>query len=263
MNETSPDAAAGRDRFQRLAHASWVAPLIAVAVNFALLAMQRGQESAPNKIQATIGSVLILIGLGAGIIALIGTAKVGRRGILVPAIVGTVLNLALVGLAAAPRFMQPKLTKLEPAVQREGREILTNANLGLRLNLPNGFFAVAPETNASRGEYVFVKGNPTDKELDILLSITVLPGALSKQRLRLNPTNTAAAVKTFNWRGLEVDGLVVQETLLGTPFTTYRIQLPTAPRALQINLGAPTARKKELDEITAELLPTIDAKSNW
>ena len=142
---------------------------------------------------------------------------------------------------------------------------MTNGSLGLTLDVPAGFMHVPADKEPQRADYVFMKGDPTDKELDLLFSVTVLPGMLPKHRLQTNAssTNAAASVKTFNWRGLEVDGLVVQENLLGVPFTTYRIQLPVAPRALQINLGAPTARKTELDEIVAELLPTIDAKSNW
>jgi hypothetical protein len=248
-----------------LAHASWLAPVIAAALAAIILFSQGGQP-APNKVQAIVGPALILLGLGAGIIALFGVARAGRRGILIPALIGTALNLGLVSAALLPMLFRPKPTPLQPLARVNTQRVLTDTNLGVSLEIPPDFVGFPQAREMHKADYMFVKGDTTDEELDLLLSVTALPGALPRRRASQTnnfPAMTNAMPRTFNWRGLEVDGFVVNEDLMGTPFTTFNIHLPVVPRAVQISIAGPTARQAELEKIATAVLPGIDARSNW
>jgi hypothetical protein len=255
----------GRNIFQRLAHTSWVAPLCAIGMGAIILVAQGGTAGPASRIQSIVGPALILLGVVSGVIALAGMGKVGRRGILFPALIGTTVSLVLVGMAIMPFLMRSKPSVLQPLVHANGHRVLKDDKLGLALDIPEGFAEFPAGKQIQRADHVFVKGDTTDRELDLLFSVSALPAALSKARLQPGAVSgkTNVTVRTFNWRGLEVDGLVVSENLLGTPFTTFNIQLPTLPRAVQISLAGPTARQAELEGIAATLLPSIDGKSNW
>lgn len=78
------------------AKASWVAPIVAVALNVISNSAMQGRTE-----KAIIGFAslaIYLIGLVSGIIALSLVRKYGRRGILIPAIVGVCINGSLVVL---------------------------------------------------------------------------------------------------------------------------------------------------------------------
>jgi hypothetical protein len=86
-----------KNKFQELARASWIAPLIGVGVN---VMMVGAQIPADSKFR-WIGSVFCLVGFLCGLIALFGIPKYGTRGILGPAICGlsiTGLMIALAGI---------------------------------------------------------------------------------------------------------------------------------------------------------------------
>jgi hypothetical protein len=251
--------------FRRLARTSWIAPLCAIALGLIVLAIQRGQPGPAGRVQGIIGPALISLGLGAGVVALAGMARVGTRGVLWPALIGTGLNVALIASVALPHFLRDKPTPLKPLVHDSAQRVLQDTQLNLTLDIPAGFAEFPAAKEMQRAEHVFVKGDTTDRELDLILSVSAMPAALAKGRRppAVAGTRTNVNLRTFNWRGIEVDGLVVSEVLLGVPFTTLNIQLPILPRAVQISVAGPTARQAELEQITAALLPSIDGPSNW
>jgi len=266
VTQSPPTVRANRgNTFQRLAQTSWLAPLIAIALGLIVFFIHGNKPGPASKVQAVVSPALILLGLASGLIALIGVAKVGRRGVLVPAAIGTILNLVMIGGVVMPWIFTAKPTVLQPAVHANGHRVLKDDSLGLTLDIPNGFAEFPEGKQLQRANYVFVKGDTTDRNLDLLFSVTAMPGPLPKRRLQTNEIAAKAntILRTFNWRGMQVDGLVVSENLLGTPFTTFNIQLPLLPRALQISVAGPAARQAELEQIAAALLPSIDGQSNW
>lgn len=203
MTDTTPSGNSNsRNTFKRLAHASWVAPLLAFGVGVLVVVSQSGKVG-PSKVQAVVGPALLLIGLVSGIAALAGMTRVGRRGILVPALIGTALNLGLVSAALLPILFRPKPTTLEPLARVNVQRVLTDTNLGMSLEIPLDFVGLPQPRGSQKGDYVFVKGDTTDKELDLILSVRALPGTLPRRRrLQTNdvPAQTNAMLRTFNWR---------------------------------------------------------------
>ena len=83
------------DFYQQAARASWIAPLIVVALNFLnQSAKQPGVR--PDRTAALvvggISFVLILAGFALAIVALLGIRKRGANGVLGPAIAGLIIN---------------------------------------------------------------------------------------------------------------------------------------------------------------------------
>ena len=72
----------GKNRYQEMARASWLAPLIAVAVNFLFLASQGGKVGTSNKVQMISGPLFIIGGLLLGFGALAGIRKHGTQSFL-------------------------------------------------------------------------------------------------------------------------------------------------------------------------------------
>jgi hypothetical protein len=86
-------------RYHQAARAAWVAPIIAVLLGQFIGAGQQGILSGAAIAVATV--LVLLLGLTFGIIALVGVRKVGRRGVLIPAVVGIAINgLILLCLSA-------------------------------------------------------------------------------------------------------------------------------------------------------------------
>ena len=83
----------GPSFFQQAAKASWLAPIVAIAANFVLRNVDQ-----PEQRMVIVGlMLLVLYGLGLclGLVALAGVSSHGRRGILVPALIGVLLNAGI------------------------------------------------------------------------------------------------------------------------------------------------------------------------
>jgi hypothetical protein len=85
--------------FHQAAKASWLAPVIAIIANFFLRNARELDQRA-----AIMGLFLVaLYGLGLilGVLAMTGIPKHGRRGILIPALIGVVLNAGILVIVVA------------------------------------------------------------------------------------------------------------------------------------------------------------------
>ena len=91
---------------QQAARASWMAPICVFVINWALtMSIRSGQLDHLHGMGrlltlalVTLAALLALFGVAMGIVGLAGVRRHGRKGILVPAIVGICLNTAILGL---------------------------------------------------------------------------------------------------------------------------------------------------------------------
>ncbi|HUF28766.1 MAG TPA: hypothetical protein VMM18_17425 [Gemmatimonadaceae bacterium] len=77
-----------------LARASWICPVLIIAINFALQPVRSDPASwaLASRLFAVAGLALAIAGLGSGLAALSGVRRHGRRGILFPALAGSVVS---------------------------------------------------------------------------------------------------------------------------------------------------------------------------
>jgi hypothetical protein len=100
---------ADRARYENLARASWMSSGGAAAL-FVLveLVVKLDARSTANMVFGLAGKFLMLMGIGSGIAALIAVRKHGRKGILVPAIVGIGIAVGLIAaIVLAIIFLAP------------------------------------------------------------------------------------------------------------------------------------------------------------
>lgn len=98
--ETKRGAARPSSFYHQAAKASWAAPLVAVVIN--LVASVSFTLSRSGRIGVAVAcGILVVGGLVLGIASLFGIARHGRKGILVPGVVGIALNVAFLALAVA------------------------------------------------------------------------------------------------------------------------------------------------------------------
>jgi hypothetical protein len=111
-----PGSLPAKNGYQQLAVASWLAPVLVVAMNMLLI----GAKVPLGTIFNFLGGLFIVAGFVFGIVAFFGIPKYGAKGILGHAIAGVsitglIIFFAVIGLAGA-KDRQEKLTK----IQQEG-----------------------------------------------------------------------------------------------------------------------------------------------
>jgi hypothetical protein len=117
-----PPVLSPKNKFQELARASWIAPLIGIAVNVAMV----GAQVSPSSKLRLIGSIFCLIGFLCGLIALCGIPKYGTKGILGSAILGLSITglmiiLATIGFVAVKKRVAQRQQDVAQATQ-EGKD---------------------------------------------------------------------------------------------------------------------------------------------
>lgn len=86
---------------RQAARASWVAPLLACIISYIHSLTDYKEPPEGNKVIIAVLLLFIVAGLALGIIAILGTRKHGRNGIMKPAIIGIVVNLFFILLVVS------------------------------------------------------------------------------------------------------------------------------------------------------------------
>ena len=90
---------AAQDSIKTAAQASWIAPIASFAMNhFIHSGNTERNVMAVSIIIVVISISLYIIGLSAGLYALANIKKVGKKGVLIPAMIGVVLNAAILSM---------------------------------------------------------------------------------------------------------------------------------------------------------------------
>jgi hypothetical protein len=117
-----PSVLLQKNKFQELARASWIAPLIGIVVNLMIAGAQISSDSKFT----LIGSIFCLVGFLCGLIALFGIPKYGAKGILGPAIVGLTITGLMIALAAmaviAVKEQVARKQQDAPQAEQEGKD---------------------------------------------------------------------------------------------------------------------------------------------
>ena len=126
---------------------SWVCPIITIII-FVLLIF--GRQIIARKIIALVASgvlCLVVVGLIFGIVALFGISKHGTKGILVPAIVGIIINGLLLSFVVASF-----VTSRARAMHQHGgidaspvRAVWSNMRIGCKSSSGSKFFQFFPK----------------------------------------------------------------------------------------------------------------------
>jgi acetyl esterase/lipase len=131
-----PGSPAGKQFAKQAATFSLIAPLAAFFIGIFLQPQVRGNRLA-MMILGLASVFLILSGLVLGVVALIGTRRLGRTGILGKAIAGTCINgfLVLIMLASTPALLKAIAEAKQIQLEQSGGESLAEARKGFTTKL--------------------------------------------------------------------------------------------------------------------------------
>lgn len=240
--------------------------------------IQAADKPGPDPMDRLVGTFLASLfpvsGILAGVIALFGMIRHGRKGILLPALIGLVLWGALFALTI-PTYQKIQKRALElkgkptaqtPPVTTPGATRLEDGPLRFSFDLPEGFTAM-PSKNIPPG-YKHAFGCQLPDEPTRLLLVRDLGGAIPRQRLKAahlppgTPTKSST-LAAFDWRGIEIDALRVLETSGELKYLTYQIQVPLRGRAIQLAFGGALEKEESIQETARQVLASLEGESNW
>lgn len=263
----TPPLPESKNRYQEMARASWLAPILAMVVNFMLIASQGGKVGASNKVQMIVGPLFIVGGLCLGIIALFGIRKYGRREILAPAMIGVCMNLFLIIMGALPILTAiSNRAHLQPIVHSASAYLLKDDRLRFSIEIPEGFRDYPEGKQSPTSEYVYAKGGLGGGEVLTVINIERLGGLIPKNKpLKKEdmPLGFRGELTTRNWRGLTVDTIVAVVEQNGSNIVVYAMQIPLKHGAIQLNVGGPESKREELGQLADTLLASLDGETNW
>ncbi len=151
-----PPVISQRNKFQELARASWIAPLIGIGVNILMV----GTQVSPDSKLKLVGSVFCIIGFLCGLIAICGIPKFGKKGIIGSAIAGLSITglmifLAAIGLSAAKKRVAQRQEGLTQAKQEGMDAFLDYPGWLGKAQISNGIivFASINELSEASREY--------------------------------------------------------------------------------------------------------------
>ena len=134
-----------------------------------------------------------------------------------------------------------------------------------RFDSPEGFSEFPQGKQSPDILYSFLKGDPADTQLDIVVLIERLRGTIGREPLAedLIPKNMDAALFTEKWLSFELQGFRVREGFGGVSTITRNIQVPLKPFAIQIKVVGEESRDPELAATVRAILAGLKGETNW
>lgn len=268
--ETPPLPSSRQKLFLQLARASWMSVIIACGANIAIQTTA-GQSSSQGSliISAILVGSFALFGVIAGVAALCGIRRYGRKGLLWPAVTGLCLRLLLSGLAL-PVFLNArkiaalqKPTPLSQLVHSPSATRVQDVEIGFSFDLPEGYEPFPPTGKPQGYRHAFLR--QVASEPNRVLLVKALGGTLTRQRLKPEeiPAGRGFSLTAFNWRGVQVDAIRVPEKLGDTDYLTLNVQIPLRKQAIQLGFGGPSESEPQLRTLVEHVLSTLDGETSW
>ena len=158
------------------------------------------------------------------------------------------------------------VVSLLAAVSQSHADTVSDPKLGFTLKLSSEFIprpdlvGVTPDI-----VHAFQFGEAREGEIAVLLLIEKLGGVIGRERLKKEGMPPGFNGKLFitMWRGFEIDGFEVPETVNGIDAITYNVQIPLKGEAIQVKLFGPADREETLKPLLRQILDDLDGESNW
>jgi hypothetical protein len=237
------------------------APLTAFAAN--IVARAAGMPRATLMVVGIVSMALYVSGLALGIVALVGIRKHGREGIVGRAGLGVVINTAVLLLAL---MILPALVRARGMARQIKAKEAAMANAEpYRFSPPPGFVAYPPAKQmVPDAKEAYIKGDPSDAELDIVLIVEDLGGRIENTpppaSVRKRP---GVQVLRERWKDHVIWVFEIRETFAEAETLTYNAQVPVLPAAIQLKVVGSAERKEKLLDVLRAALTQVEGASNW
>lgn len=134
-----------------------------------------------------------------------------------------------------------------------------------QFSIPDGFEPFPQGKQTPGVVHSYLKGDPTDSKLDIIVLVEVLPGTLGRDYLKedMLPADGSVSFVYFEWRSFKLQGTRVRETFDAATTITYNVMVPLVPRAVQLKVVGEEARDAELLALVQAIVGSFNGKTNW
>ena len=247
MNEGN---AKGREFAVKAATFSLWVPLIGILFGLAY-SVSGADFGAGGLIISGTFMLLYVAAFCTSIYAMVSVRKHGSKGILFRAIIGFLLNGAILALTIS----------IIPALRR-ARAVA--AQVDFRIETPMGFKDYPEGREDPSVRQAFINGDPLDAEPDIVLLVIDLGGIIGKENL-VRELSKREGIKAVNmkWQSHDIPVVKVFEKVGPLETVTYNAQIPLLPKAIQIRLAGVKEKEVEMEQILRIVLGSIEGESNW
>jgi len=154
--------------------------------------------------------------------------------------------------------MTPVLASLTLLLQ-----VTTNAELGYRFTLPDGF-GPFPEGRSQQDVVdCWTEVAAASPSGALVLCIQRMHATLGRNRLKPEDAPASVRLTTFKWQGFELDGIRSDTAQGGMPVVILATQVPLRHEAIQLIVAGPRDQAQRAEAIMTSILGTLEGETNW
>ncbi|HEY2343720.1 MAG TPA: hypothetical protein VGH90_11840 [Chthoniobacteraceae bacterium] len=210
---------------------------------------------------AILSDIILALGVVCGVAALFGITRYGRKGILVPVILG-VVPCGLGMMMTIPAFARHSAV-LTPPVHTANASRVIAAEFGFSFDLPEGYEPFDSPTMPQGVRFAYMI--PSEEAAKRVILVKPLGGTIPNTPLSPSELPADKGITTFPilWRGLSVAGYRVPESVAGIPYVSLNVQVPLRAQAVQFNFGGPADDEADIRAIAGAVLSSLEGETNW
>ena len=142
-------------------------------------------------------------------------------------------------------------------------QFATNADLGYRFTLPDGFIGF-PEGRSQRDVVdCWSELMPYSQNGALVLCVQRMRGTLARGRMKTADVPPSAQLKTYKWKGFEIDGFRADTAQGGTAVVILAVQVPLRGEAIQLILAGPADQGQRAEAIMTSTIASLEGETNW
>ena len=154
--------------------------------------------------------------------------------------------------------MMPVVASLTLLVQ-----VVANTDLGYRFALPDGF-GPFPAGRAQRDVVdCWTEVTAASPSGALILCVQRMRGILTRDRLKPEDAPALVQLRSFNWKGFELDGIRSDTAQGGMPVVILATQVPLRREAIQLIIAGPRDQAQRVEAIMASTLGSLEGETNW
>jgi hypothetical protein len=256
--------------YRNLATYAWASILISIGAKLFLDAVLSEQPAIHFRAIIISTSCWLLTGIVSAVIALTAVRRYGRKGILVPALIGIGVWLIPPALAV-PQFLALRKQAQARAASRITLQSLITDPTATRIvgkepdfsvDIPKEFFKLDQNETPADTLYAFAKPSGTADLKDVIM-VGILPGVIAPGGMDPKEVPKGITLTSHSWRGVPVEGFRAELEQDGIAYVVIQVQVPLRPRAIQLGFATPQAKEADLPPLIQKVLASLDGESNW
>ena len=142
-------------------------------------------------------------------------------------------------------------------------QVVANADLGYRFTLPDGF-GPFPEGRSQQDVVdCWTEVTPASPGGALVLCVQRMRGTLAHDRLKPEDAPASTQLRTFTWKGFDLDGIRSDTAQGGMPVVILATQVPLRREAIQLIVAGPRDQAQRAEAIMTSILGSLEGETNW